>query len=376
MADNPRMTWLVAFDSNSPRLQGDDFKQLSVKECKITLIDATKILVQLRLEKRVRSNQVVEELRRLQDDGRIQSAWIEKRPSANDDGIMDSMVQMDGTLLLLERIHKSTPKSKHKSQSPIPDDGGEDHDEIQSLIAACMQDIQKRMRQLEQQLRSRKRTRLPPPLHAKPPYVEYNRPPVKLSFLRTATVSELYYSGVWVPEFDVDPHFDRRPKRECRFRSELAEDQYVDGYDIDDATYRMHPDVTLCRDKEEALKRSSYMRFVDKRPTRSAVSLHTLRQSPLNVLCCLRVFLLAYDIDDETRLPEPVPDRPRMTRSELAERNKLPAHWSTEGFGLAGLAFIQDYDIDDVQAEEMGQTIKGSVMAWKQDIQNERAGQK
>jgi hypothetical protein len=382
MAENPRIAWLIAFDADSPRLRCDDFVQLSVKECKTTLVDATRVLVRLRLEKRVRSNQVVEELRRLLDDGRIQCAWIERRPTAGHDP--------NEAPTELERVHDESGegfagKAKKKPSAPVaktPDaeqesEGEEEEDEeVRSLIRACMQDIQQRMRQLEHQLRSHKRSKkhhppppvaIPPP---KPPHVEYNRPPVKLSFLRTASVSELYFSGVWVPEFDVDPSFTRRPNRECRFRSELPADQYVEGYDIDDETHQ-HV-ALLCSSKADALQRASYMHFVDRRPTRPAVTLRALRHSPLSVLSYLKVFLLSYDIDDESRLPESIPNRPRMTRTELAAKGGISPEWSPEGYYLVGCPFIPGYDIDDHAALEEGQLIQSLALATKQDIHRER----
>lgn len=88
----------------------------------------------------------------------------------------------------------------------------------------------------------------------KPP----QRPPVTLSFLRTASVSELYFSGIWVPEFDADNEFDchgtSTPQRDRRFLSSFTlrerqvvgsakfkrgddENRYIPGYDIDDVNY-------------------------------------------------------------------------------------------------------------------------------------------
>jgi hypothetical protein len=417
MAENPRIAWLIAFDADSPRLRCDDFVQLSVKECKTTLVDATRVLVRLRLEKRVRSNQVVEELRRMQDDGRIRSAWIERRPTANEDDF-DSMVQADGTSIDLERIldeETAAGKSKKKpmmtkkrlvhSTPPISNEQCEDEDgeeiqyeeddeddeeegtddRIKTLIKSCMQDIQKRMLQLEHQLRSHKRTKKHqnPPIKPpgipynrpiKPPGIPYNRPPLKLSFLRTASVSELYYSGVWVPEFDVDPTAGRL-KRECRFRSELPADQYVEGYDMDDETYEAmkHPDTVLWKNRADALKRTFYMHFVDRPPLgRLPITLDALRTSNVDVLLHLKILFLDYDTDDETAVPDPKPNRPRMVRTEMAIKGGLNPNWSTDGFYLVGPAFIRGYDMDDVAAEEAGKIIQGHASAFRKELQDER----
>ena len=64
-----------------------------------------------------------------------------------------------------------------------------------------------------------------------------NRAPVTLTFLRGASVSELYFKGVWIPEYDVDDSFKPAvfPDRGRKFRSEVRD--YIDGYDIDDVTF-------------------------------------------------------------------------------------------------------------------------------------------
>jgi len=434
MAENPRIAWLIAFDAESNRLQCDDFARLNVKECKHLLTDSTQTLMRLRLEKRVRSNQVVEELRRLQDEGRIDKAWIEKRQGTNKDDAELHSIMLDGTPVELERIYtleedafasgrskkkkndaqnkQTTPSLSSASTTPLisneceeeeeeDDDDDEDDEEnndnaddedIQSLVKSCMQDIQKscmkviqkHISKLEQQVlqqhkRSKKHHRRSPSPQPKakpakkPSGLEYNRPPVKLSFLRTASVSELYYSGVWVPEFDVDSEFVDRPNRESRFRSELPVDQYVEGYDIDDLTHDVvHPDIVHCKSKADALKRALYLHFVDQRPVRSAVTLYSLRKSSLDVLCYLKVFFIEYDIDDETTLSGPIPDRPRATATQLAIRGGLPVDWSPEGFYLTGNRFYEGYDIDDRKAEERGKRIQDHAMAMKQDIQKER----
>ena len=63
-----------------------------------------------------------------------------------------------------------------------------------------------------------------------------DRNPVTLTFLRTATASELYFKGLWYPEYDVDEFWTLLPERGRKFRSEVNGD-YMPGYDIDDVTF-------------------------------------------------------------------------------------------------------------------------------------------
>jgi len=422
MAEYPYVKWRIAFDANSTRLQCDDFKNLGVKECKHLLTENGQTLMRLRLEKRVRSNPVVDELRRLQNEGRINKAWIEKRSGTKDDAAELLSLMLNGAPVELERIYaleedagekkkkkkaapQTTPSISSASTTPLmsnecdvdeedeeeEEDGEEESDDaneadIKSLIKSCMQDIQKRLSQLEQQVlqhhkRSKKhhhRSPSPPPKAKpvqKPKELLYNRPPVKLSFLRTASISELYYSGVWVPEFDVDTEFVGRPKREIRFRSELPADQYVEGYDVDDITHDVaHEDIMLYKNKADALKRPFHLHFVDRHPFefRKAVTLNSLRKAPLDVLCYLKIFFLGYDIDDETHFAGPIPDRPRATASQLCTLCKLPPGSSTEGFYLIGHRFYEGYDIEDRNAEAPGKRIQKHATAVKEEIKKER----
>jgi hypothetical protein len=456
MAENPRVAWTIAYDVGSRRLQNDDFAQLGVKECKASFADDTRVLVQLRLEKRMRSNPVVEELRRLLNSGRIQRAWIQRRPTT-DDAKIDTMAQLDAEPIELERIDvaehddtaaaKSKPKKKQlkaaaRSASTTPlmvnepraqraksmeeDDEEEEQDEeendedadarIKTLIASCMKDLQKdlqkdfqrhlqkRMKQLEDKLQGHKRTKNhhapnPKPKPAAKPIVKpeglpYNRPPVKLSFLRTASVSELYYSGVWVPGWNLafDPTFE--PKRSPLFLSELPEEEYIEGYDIDDKTYEStkHPDTTLYKDKAEARGRKHWKHFVDSYPVTlfkpvpfspksealpetviygGPASLWALRESSIDVLVLLNVFFLGYDIDDMTQLPDPIPDRPRKTKTELCKEQNMLTIRKNELGGLIyhGLRFVKNYDIDDVMASPKAEDIRGFVRDTWQEMQ-------
>ena len=64
-----------------------------------------------------------------------------------------------------------------------------------------------------------------------------DRAPVTLTFLRSASVSQLYFKGIWIPEYDADDSFKPAvfPDRGRKFRSEVCD--YIDGYDIDDVTF-------------------------------------------------------------------------------------------------------------------------------------------
>jgi hypothetical protein len=62
-----------------------------------------------------------------------------------------------------------------------------------------------------------------------------DREPVTLTFLRTASASELYFKGLYFPEYDVDESWTVMPERGRKFRSEVSD--YMPGYDIDDVTF-------------------------------------------------------------------------------------------------------------------------------------------
>jgi hypothetical protein len=428
MAENPRVAWTIAYDVGSRRLQNENFSKLGVKECKASFADDTLVLVRLRLEKRVRSNPVVEELKRLLHAGRIRRAWIEKRAATNAyDADIDTVQPKNGETVELERVDGSdglpspaarTTKKKMRSASATPTlsdapraDGGagsdeeeEDVDEegeedveeddqeykarIKALIASCKKDIQnlqKSMDQLDQEAQAPKRTKShhrqasdPKPKPAapakpivKPRGLPYNRPPIKLSFLRTASVSELYYSGVWVPEFDWNNDYQRLPRRESRFRSELPPGEYVEGFDIDDGNEAIKlPDVVHFKNKlPEASGRAH---FAETPPNhRPSITLNTLRGEGVDVLFQLGIFFFDYDIDDLNPAPVPTPDRPRKTRTELGKELNHDEFFVAnylDGKIAGGFPFIPNYDIDDLLAKDRAeaainyaQVIKGEI---------------
>jgi hypothetical protein len=441
MADNPRVAWTIAYDAGSARMRNNDFTQLSVKECKPSFVDDTRVLVKLHLEKRMRSNPVVEELRRLLRTGRIQRAWIQKRPGTAYDKI-DIMAHVDDETIELERIdgaeHEDTAAAKSKqkkkkqhkaaarSASTTPllanepraqraksseEDDNEEEDEeedieeeeddqedqsadeneeddnaqIKTLIASCMKDIQKRMKQLEQEVRAQKRTKNhhhhasdPKPKPTGPARKkEFPKPemlptwgriklrtPILLSWLKTATVSELYYAGLWFPNHDVDDKIDPPPLRDACFRSELLgmkeEGEYIENYDIDDL---LHPDLSspYLKDKSAALKRTHYEHFVDHRP-RGAIALYELRRYPYNILHQLQVISLDYDIDDVNPPVEWSEERPPRKRLNCDQVRTLYRYGPYDGLEPV---FIKGYDIDETKMEETRTETTGLVTDWK-----------
>ena len=180
-----------------------------------------------------------------------------------------------------------------------------------------------------------------------------------MSFLRSATVTELYYAGVWLPNHDVDNTL-APPRRECRFRSELTDDAYVENYDIDDL---LQPDRASphLADKASALQHTGFLHFTDQPRARPAVLLHALRHAPFDVLVLLRVLRPDHDINDEG--PTPPPNRERRTRTQICERLGLNPHHS--GYKAH---FVRGYDIDDVDGKREADEIRAKALVWKEIV--------
>lgn len=207
-----------------------------------------------------------------------------------------------------------------------------------------------------------------------PPYIKL-RQPIRLSWLRTASVSELYFAGVWFPNHDVNDAIppSQAPPRQACFRSELhttttpPEQQYLEDYDIDDL---LHPDGAnpYLKDKPAALKREGILHFTDGR-YRPAVLLSALRSAPYDVLHQLNVFHLDYDIDDENPQPHTPPQWGRLTRTQICDKWKFRldfCDWETK--------FIKGYDINDVATRDKVKHIKYLAEEWKKEFRERISG--
>ena len=355
MVESPRISWIIAFDADPQPLS---FTKLQIAEC--TVLPSEIVVMKVRFQKKTRSNPIVEELLRLTD-----VAWIERRPASDPQSEFRCVQLSDGTMLEFERVCRKKKKEVVVVECDEEDETNEEltpltSEEKINAILCCVHDIQDRVRRIERQLKRKSPEALQPPEIAiiNPPQ-PIRREPISVSFLRKATVTELYFKGVWIPEFDADTTFENPPQRERRFRSELQD--YVEGYDIDDESFG--DTDQLFKNKAVALSRNSYEHFVDRRPARSAVSLSALRREPFDVLCCLGVIVPNYDIDDER--PVAMANRDRQLRTDICRRIGLPQDWDPTGYDSH---FIKGHDIDDVRGMERAREINEAVLAWKQGL--------
>jgi len=351
MSDNARVLWRIAIDNGSPLLCAADFHEISQPPSECQPIRQTTdhqcTVMQLRFQKRLRSTPLVESLRKLVIEGKIQSAWIEKP------GGTKRIVLFDGTLLELEPVDSKPKKRRNNTdQHTAPPD--EDIDTILSSI----DELERQHRAAIQALRCKvQRLRGKQPIPPNPTLPALNRPPICVSFLRSASVTELYYAGIWLPNHDVDNAL-HPPRRECLFRSEIPTDDYIEHYDIDDL---IQPNDTspYLHDKPTALKNTGFLHFTDQPRTRPAILLHALRHAPFDVLVLLRVLHPDHDTNDEH--PNPPPPRERQTRTQICERLGLNPHHS--GYKAH---FVRGYDIDDVDGKREADEIRAKALVWKE----------
>ena len=354
MSDNARILWRIAVDSGSPLPCVENFYGICqhLVECQ-TIRQATEhrcTVMQLRFQKRLRSTPLAESLRKLLNEGAIQSAWIEKPGGA------ERVELFDGTKLELEPVDHKSKKRRSTEQNTAPH-SDEEQDTTIDAILSSIDDLEKQHRAAIQALRLRVlRMRGKQPATTKPPTLPtLNRPPIRLSFLRSASVTELYYAGVWLPNHDVDNALTQ-PNRECLFRSEIPADRYIEHYDIDDLIQPNRTSPYLA-DKTNALQHTGFRHFTDQPRARPAVLLHALRHAPFDVLVQLRVIYPDHDTNDET----PSPPRERQTRTEICERLGLNPHHS--GFKAH---FVRGYDIDDVDGKREADEIRAKALVWKE----------
>lgn len=388
MAEGARILWCIAINSSSPALQADDFMPtLSkvLKECTVLQsADPSKTVLRLRLLKRLRPTPIVQALRPLLQDGRIRRAWVERPDGPEKVQMLEGpRLEMEAVSEMKKRRGASGAKKQkmHENGFQSEEEEDEENEEVEQTsengsedgihtILSTIDHLERQHRATASTLRDLKRKvaawmqnkegqqvaipekqsipKLPPPACV------LRRPPVRLSWLRAASVSELYYAGVWFPNHDVD---DRHPPpREARFRSECTEGiPYIEHLDIDDL---LHPDSAnpYLQDKSVALRRASFLHFTDTR-FRPAVLLRALRTAPYDVLHLLNVFLLDYDVDDEHPL---APTRERLTRTAICDRFHFNPHhvdWRSQ--------FIQGYDIDDIDGRQQAEVIKHAAAQCK-----------
>ena len=421
-SNNRRRHWLIAA---SHALTKHDFdSELCVKECTPIMEDGEKVVMRLHVEKKVRPKTITDELRRLlfTKENAISAAWIgrpspaakttgkmKKDETAADPVVTKAVFSPDGLLItplsdgtVFERIPgPSQARDDDAVRHPIQSDDEEPADDCELMIIDGMighlDAIRKQMLALKKRLRqekqrgshrpattevssasekeddpprhSSKKTRKAtpqPPLRTlwvlladKPP-----RPPIRLSFLRTASVSELFFQGVWIPDYDLDdirfrlpedtwnnvhPRRWRRYKSECLMLPPVEEeestqkgedefvidDSYIADYDIDDVDlyngcYSACPVQKRLIDvahKAIYTNRANWLRFVPRLPQRDPITLTALRAEPISVLYELAAFAPGYDILDEGE--ETVPDPARADRflaSEFQRRDL--ARWA------------------------------------------------
>lgn len=220
---------------------------------------------------------------------------------------------------------KIPPKSRFRPTMSVQRIVGGDADaELDAILLT--------IRALERQvLRLRKRPRetaAPEPEQPRrrefnPRFGKPDRPPIKLSLLRTGTVSELFARGVFFPEFDLDDTFDGElPDRPRQFGGA----DFIPGYDLEG-----EGDATR----------------LGKVQGRGRVTLSALRTASISVLYALRVFFPDYDEDD--LFVGVVPERPRDDRSRLMARFGMNPEWQTRWIEAAG-RYVVGYDYDDIEA--------------------------
>ena len=361
MAESPRISWIVGF-STKPALPLQ-FTKLKITEWSLLEVADVACVLKLRFNKKTRSNAVIEELSRIEGAG-----WIERRPASDPNTRFRRVRIAGGEVLELEPLFDKIETEEESEDEMTPA-------ETLSAILCCVHDIQDRVRNIECQLKKRKievvrsdenvQKEVPnSTLNKTPPN---NRPPIRLSFLREASVSELYFHGVWVPEYDRDTAFEGTPPRECRFRSELEEDgDYYIGYDIDDVNYQGQ--IPLLKNKTASLALKGFQHFVDHRPARPAVSLQSLRKESVDVLYCLGVFFPGYDTDDLYTGIEV--HRERRLRTEVCDRFCLGREWHPMGYSKE---FVPGYDIDDVQGKARVEELRTIMHHYRLTLEEERA---
>jgi hypothetical protein len=386
MTEGARILWCIAIDSSSPALQSDDFIPAFskvLKECTVLQsADPSKTVLRLRLLMRLRPTPIVQALRPLLQDGRVRRAWIERPDGPEKVQMLEGprlemeavseMKKRKGALgAKKQKMHENGAQSEEEEdeicEEETSENGSEDgihtilstidHLERQHCAtASTLRDLKRKVAAWIQNKEGAPSAipeknsipKLPPPTYI------LRRPPVRLSWLRAASVSELYYAGVWFPNHDVD---DRNPPpREARFRSECTGgNPYIEHLDIDDL---LHPDSAnpYLQDKSTALKRASFLHFTDTR-FRPAVLLRALRTAPYDVLHLLGVFFLDFDVDDEHSL---TPTRERLTRIGICDRfhfNPQHVDWRSQ--------FIPGYDIDNIDGRHHAEVIKHAAAECK-----------
>lgn len=185
-----------------------------------------------------------------------------------------------------------------------------------------------------------------------------SRGPIKLSLLRKGSISELFFAGLMVPEWNFQdvyygglcPKMERIPARLRKFRSQIGEG-YIEGYDVDDITFSEsarawedriasnplppHPPIALMNSAQTA--------HAFQYPNGVNPMLESLyRHGSISVLYEFRLFYPGFDENDEYAGPYP---------------GRLPIVWSKHAtkMGYTGSAsanarsgrFIPGYDVDD-----------------------------
>jgi hypothetical protein len=398
-----------------------------VNEChSLDSNDSSKIVTRLRLAKRMRSAPIILSLRELLEDGRIQRAWIERQDGAERVRIADGqMLQFEPIVAKKKKTKKPTAETHGKKHATLPpgakkqkksaaeeempkgggqgeldnadedneDEDGEEEEEenddddddeeeessgeinailstidrLTSTLGVLKRKVVVLLKKRNKGKRSEESTseddapkipKLSLPSHIK-------RQPVRLSWLRTATVSELYFAGVWFPNHDVDDTIKSAPPRDACFRSELPQGaEYIENFDIDDL---LHPDLTnpYLTNRAAALKVTGKFHFVNQ-CHRGAVVLRALRTSAYDVLHQLGVFFLDYDIDDENPQPQR-PERGRLTRTQINDKWKFHTQYMDWEF-----KFIKGYDINDIDAQTKVNYIHGAALEWKEEHNKSR----
>ena len=106
-----------------------------------------------------------------------------------------------------------------------------------------------------------------------------------------------------------------------------------------------------------------WLQFVKIRPAnRTVLLLSSLRKESVSVLYQLGVFFPHYDVDDEYK--GPVPDRPRILRSSLAQFQP--------GFMVPPSLFQPGYDIDDFEASSRTKQSMARALDWRDQVKEWR----
>jgi hypothetical protein len=420
MPEGTRILWRCAIDAGSRALQTTDLapalqalvRDLQPEDC----TDPGKRVAQLRFTKRIRPPPIIKSLRQLLEAGRIQRAWVERPDGAERVQLANEQwIQLEPVVWRPKK--KGAPagaKKQRKAVSEEEQDGEEDAEEDEEeneeengddedndedgnhaeetycgidVILSTINRLERQQRATASTLRDLKRkvgllkknkgagakygvlageeeeeylsADIP---KLRPPPLVTKRPPVRLTWLRKATVSELYYAGVWFPNWDVDESVQPPPLREACFRSELDDDEaYIENYDIDDVNYDLKS--PYLKDKNVALTRKGVWHFNDEK-YRGRVALSTLREARYDILHLLSVFILDYDIDDENKVKwsKDMPRRERLNCDQVRKRYKYG-----ELDSFRDHHFIKGYDIDDSNKEEKLKYIRGNATKWYED---------